>query len=65
MDDVLDWYDAKDYKPRVVCEVELSNSERMEAVFVCGSWETIDGQEIYPIRFRILRMAVTVGLYKL
>jgi hypothetical protein len=53
------WYDTRDYWPLPVCEVELSNGERLEAIYVCGGWEKKDtGEAVYPVHFRPLRMAI-------
>ena len=58
------WHDAVDFSPLLVCEVELSSGEIVEAVFVCGTWETLNGEAVYPVRFRPTRYQIVVGLYK-
>jgi hypothetical protein len=59
----MKWYDTEDWTPHAVCEVELSDGRRRMAVFVCGDWETLEGEVIYPVRFRPLRINVSRGLY--
>lgn len=58
------WHDTVDYSPYLVCLAELSDGKVIEAQFVMGMWETLDGEAIYPVRFMPLRARVLVGLYK-
>jgi len=60
---VSDWYDADEWTPHAVCEVELSDGSRHEARFVCGNWEALEGEVLYPVRFRPLRIDIGRGLY--
>lgn len=57
------WYDAEDYSPQLICEAELVSGQVTDAVFVCGQWETVDGEAIYPIRFRPKENRVVMPLY--
>lgn len=64
-DTALTWYDAEDHSPGLVCEVESSDGQIIKARFVCGSWETLDGEWIQPpVRFRILTPVVLTALHK-
>lgn len=60
----MKWYDAEGFTPRLMCEAELPDGKRCMAYFVCGSWENLDGEAIYPARFRPLMIGVQVSLYK-
>lgn len=57
------WYDAIDHSPQLVCEVELSNGNCTDAVWVMGEWNTLEGEVIYPVRFRIKTACIITPLY--
>jgi hypothetical protein len=57
------WFDVVDHSPGIICEVELSNGARMEAIMVMGSRESLDRKTIYPILFRLKRATVFTPLY--
>lgn len=59
-----DWYDEVDHSPGMMCEVELPGGEKVQARWVCGSWETLDGQAVYPARWRFLYPVRQTALYK-
>lgn len=59
-----EWYSAEDFMPHVVCEVELANGEIIQARRVMGDWETLDGEVIYPVRFRSPSVVITRALYR-
>ena len=58
------WYDTEDFTPVVRALVELPSGEQLWAKFACGSWETDQGQVVYPVQFREPGVVVVVGLYK-
>jgi hypothetical protein len=58
-----DWFDAVDHSPRLVCEVELSNGNRLDAIQVMGGWEDLYGSAVYPVRFRLKLATVITPLY--
>ena len=63
--EMLDWYDAEDTRPYVVCLVELSNGNRVEGRFAAGDWETLNGERINPVRWTPLRIQVVQSLYSI
>lgn len=63
--EMLQWYDAEDTLPYVVCLAELGSGERVEACFAAGSWETLNGEGINPIRWTPLRIVALRGLYSI
>lgn len=60
-----DWHDAVDHSPGLLCEVELSNGQRILARMVCGGWETPDGEAVYPVRWRFHSLEILTAIYRL
>jgi hypothetical protein len=57
------WYDANGFTPHIICEVELEGGLKFSARFVMGNWETLQGEVIYPVRFKPLSIMVDRALY--
>jgi len=57
------WFDAVDYHPQIVCEVELPDGAIVDAVFILGNWETLQGKILNPVRFRLKSPRVIMPLF--
>lgn len=58
------WYDAVDTRPELVCLVETTDGNILEAVNRIGTWETLDGQRLFITRYTPARFQVIVPTYK-
>lgn len=59
------WYDSEDHTPDVICEVEVEGGKKIEARYILGNWETLDGQPLFGVkRWRFLYYLVRTAVYK-
>ena len=54
------WFDAVDCRPAFIFEVEMKDGSIVEARYIMGSFETMDGQVLYPERYRYKEYKVVV-----
>ena len=54
------WHDAIDCAPRFIFDVQLKDGSVVEAHHIMGSFETHDGQVLYPEKFRFKECRVVI-----
>lgn len=54
------WHDAIDCAPRFIFDVQLKDGSVVEAHHIMGNFETLDGQVLYPEKFRFKECRVVV-----
>lgn len=51
--DEIRWFEVTNYNPGVMFHVRFSDGTDGFCRWVCGSWETLDGEAVYPIEFTL------------
>lgn len=56
------WHDAIDCRPEFIFDVEMKDGQNIEARFIMGNFETLDGRVLYPERFMFKEYRVVIPL---